>query len=129
MDYELDERLTQAQIAWFSSVRPDDSPHTVPVWFVHDEDSIWVASSPSSRKIANVSRNDRVAIAIDGSAPRTLAAQTKVELLDDPEEHPGIVASYARKYSGYDLTDHSVAGPLVLMRLTITRWLLDGSVQ
>lgn len=129
MDHELDERLTQAQIAWFSSVRPDGSPHTVPVWFVHDEDCIWVASSPSSRKVANVSRNDRVAIAVDGSAPRTLVAQTRVDLLDDPEEHPGIVADYARKYSGYDITDHSVAGQLVLMRLTITRWLLDGSVQ
>lgn len=129
MDHELDERLTQAQIAWFSSVRPDGSPHTVPVWFVHDEDSIWVASSPSSRKVANVNRNDRVAIAIDGSTPRTLVAQTRVDLLDDPEEHLSIVARYARKYSGYDITDHSVAGQLVLMRLTITRWLLDGSVQ
>ncbi|WP_298457615.1 pyridoxamine 5'-phosphate oxidase family protein [uncultured Cellulomonas sp.] len=129
MHHDLDERLTHAQIAWFSSVRPDGSPHTVPVWFIHDDESIWVASAPSSRKVANVSRNDRVAIAIDGSAPRTLVAQTSVELIDDPEEHPSIVAGYARKYSGYDLTDHSVAGPLVLMRLTITRWLLDGSAQ
>jgi PPOX class probable F420-dependent enzyme len=129
MDHELDERLTDAQIAWFSSVRPNGSPHTVPVWFVHDEDSIWVAGSPTSRRARNVRANDQVSIAVDGSAPYSLVAEARAEIIDDPSKHPHAVASYALKYSGFDITDESVAGPLVLMRLTIDRWLLDGSVQ
>jgi nitroimidazol reductase NimA-like FMN-containing flavoprotein (pyridoxamine 5'-phosphate oxidase superfamily) len=129
MDEEIRERLARAQIARFSSVRPDNSPHTVPVWFIHDEDSIWVTSSASSRKVANVRLNDQVTIAIDGSAPHSLVVQTRAEIIDDMSEHPGAVASFARKFSGFDITDESIAGPLVLMRLTITRWLLDGSAQ
>jgi hypothetical protein len=128
MDEEIRERLSRAKIAWFSSVRPDNSPHTVPVWFTHDEDTIWVASSASSRKVANVTLNDQVTIAIDGSAPHSLVAQTRAEI-DDMSQHPGAVAGFARKYNGFDITDESSTGPLVLIRLTITRWLLDGSAQ
>ncbi|MEU0239500.1 pyridoxamine 5'-phosphate oxidase family protein [Nocardiopsis sp. NPDC006198] len=129
VDEETTERLARARIAWFSSVRPDNSPHTVPVWFVHDEDSIWVTSSVSSRKVANVRLNDRVTVAIDGSAPHSLVAQTRAEIIDDMSEHPGVVAGFARKFGGFDITDESIAGPLVLLRLTVTRWLLDGSAQ
>jgi nitroimidazol reductase NimA-like FMN-containing flavoprotein (pyridoxamine 5'-phosphate oxidase superfamily) len=129
MDEQIRQRLARAQIAWFTSVRPDNSPHTVPVWFTHDEDSIWVTSSASSRKVANVRLNDQVTIAIDGSAPHSLVAQTRAEIIDDMSEHPGAIASFARKFNGFDITDESTAGPLVLMRLTITRWLLDGSAQ
>ena len=42
---EIGERLALARTAWYSSVRPDGSPHTVPVWFMHDEVCLWVASS------------------------------------------------------------------------------------
>ena len=73
-------RLAVARIAWFSSVRPDGSPHTVPVWFAHDRDYLWVASPASSRKVANVRHNDRVTLAVDGSAPQSLVAMARAEL-------------------------------------------------
>jgi nitroimidazol reductase NimA-like FMN-containing flavoprotein (pyridoxamine 5'-phosphate oxidase superfamily) len=123
------ERLARAQLAWFSSVLPDHAPHTVPVWFVHDETCLWVASPSSSRKVMNVRLNDRVSLAIDGSAPRSLVALTRAEIVDEVSEYPGVVESFARKYGGFDITVESVGGPLVLLRLTITRWLLDGSTQ
>jgi nitroimidazol reductase NimA-like FMN-containing flavoprotein (pyridoxamine 5'-phosphate oxidase superfamily) len=123
----LSERLTQTPIAWFTSVGPDHAPHTVPVWFVHNEADVWVASSPTSRKVANVRSNDQVSMAIDGSDPRPLVALARAEVLDDPAEHPGVAADYARKYRGFDVTTQSLSAPLVLMRLSITRWLLDGS--
>jgi hypothetical protein len=125
---EVGRRLESAPIAWFSSVRPDHSPHTVPVWFVHDNTHLWVASSSTSRKVVNVRSNPQVALAIDGSAPRTLVAQARAETLD-VVEHPYVVAGFAEKYHGFDITAESVARSLVLMRLTITRWLLDGSPQ
>ena len=50
----MDEQLAAARIVWLSSVRPDGSSHTVPVWFVHDVSGSWAASSPSRHKIANM---------------------------------------------------------------------------
>jgi PPOX class probable F420-dependent enzyme len=130
IDPQASARLGRAQIVWFTSVRPDNSPHTVPVWFVHDDDdSLWVASGTSARKVANVRHNDQVSIAVDGSAPQTLVAQTRAEIVDEIAQYPDVVESFARKYHGFDITDDSNDGPLVLMRLTITRWLLDGSTQ
>ncbi|MEV0900890.1 pyridoxamine 5'-phosphate oxidase family protein [Actinoplanes sp. NPDC049802] len=129
IDGEIRERLALAQTAWFTSVRPDRSPHTVPVWFVHDEADLWVASSPSSRKVANVRSNDQVSLAIDGSGGEPLVAQARVDILDELPQYPGVVASFARKYGGFDITTESYSGPLVLLRLSITRWLLDGSAQ
>ncbi|BAL88527.1 putative pyridoxamine 5'-phosphate oxidase-related protein [Actinoplanes missouriensis 431] len=129
IDGEIGERLALAQTAWFTSVRPDRSPHTVPVWFVHDEAGLWVASSPSSRKIANVRLNDQVSLAVDGSGGEPLVALAGADILDDVPDHPRVVANFARKYGGFDITTESYSGPLVLLRLTITRWLLEGSAQ
>jgi nitroimidazol reductase NimA-like FMN-containing flavoprotein (pyridoxamine 5'-phosphate oxidase superfamily) len=122
-------RLSSARIAWFSTVRTDGSPHTVPVWFVHDEDNLWVASPASSRKIANVRQNDRVTLAVDGSAPESLVAMGRAEIIETFDDRWFATGAFARKYDGFDITAVSVAGPLVLMRIVITRWLLDGSPQ
>jgi nitroimidazol reductase NimA-like FMN-containing flavoprotein (pyridoxamine 5'-phosphate oxidase superfamily) len=130
IDDEVSEQLAFTQTAWFSSVRPDHSPHTVPVWFVHDRTHLWVASSPSSRKVANVRHNDQVSLALDGSAAHApYVALARAEIVADLTGQPDVVAAIARKYGGYDVSAGSGTGPLVLMRLTITRWLLDGSVQ
>jgi PPOX class probable F420-dependent enzyme len=129
IDHSIGARLDRARIAWFTSVRPDHSPHTVPVWFVHDGTELWVASSPTSRKVKNVRGNDRVSVAIDSSAPNSLVAQARAEILDELDALPEIVEAFATKYDGFDITDTYGSGPLVLMRLSIMRWLLDGSPQ
>jgi hypothetical protein len=58
-----------------------------------------------------------------------LVALTRAEILDDVSTRPAVVSSFARKYGGFDITAKSFGGHLVLMRLVITRWLLDGSHQ
>ncbi len=108
-------------------MRPDGSPHTVPVWFGHDESGFWVASSPTSRKFANMTQNDQVSLAIDGSAATPLVAQARAEVVGDPAQQPRVVTAFARKYGGFDITAESYAGSPVLLRLVFSRWLLDAS--
>jgi nitroimidazol reductase NimA-like FMN-containing flavoprotein (pyridoxamine 5'-phosphate oxidase superfamily) len=129
IDHRIGTRLDRARIAWLTSVRPDHSPHTVPVWFVRNDNDVWVASSPTSRKVMNLRGNDRISVAIDGSTPNTLVAQARAEILDDLDSLPEIAEAFAAKYDGFDITNAYGSGPLVLMRLGITRWLLDGSPQ
>ena len=127
IDDYTDEQLATGRIAWLSTVHPDGSPHTVPVRYVHDGSGFWIASSPTSRKVTNIQLNDQVSVAIDGSAAAPLVAQARAEVVGDPAQHPDAVTAFARKYGGFDITAESYAGRPVLVRLTIGRWLLDGS--
>jgi general stress protein 26 len=43
----------------------DGSPHVVPLWFVWQEDAIFVSTRQDGRTWANVARDPRVAITID----------------------------------------------------------------
>jgi PPOX class probable F420-dependent enzyme len=54
--------LPSAAVATTSA---DGSPHVVPLWFVWQEDAIFVSTRQGGRTWANVARDPRVAITID----------------------------------------------------------------
>ena len=54
--------LPSAAVATTSA---DGSPHVVPLWFVWQEDAIFVSTRQDGRTWANVARDPRVAITID----------------------------------------------------------------
>jgi general stress protein 26 len=54
--------LPSAAVATTSA---DGSPHVVPLWFVWQEDAIFVSTRQEGRTWANVARDPRVAITID----------------------------------------------------------------
>ena len=54
--------LPSAAVATTST---DGSPHVVPLWFVWQEDAIFVSTRQDGRTWANVARDPRVAITID----------------------------------------------------------------
>lgn len=48
-------RLRESLIGWFTSVRPNGQPDSVPVGFlVEDDDTILVYSQPGKRKLRNI---------------------------------------------------------------------------
>jgi PPOX class probable F420-dependent enzyme len=51
-------------VIWLSTVRPDGTPHLVPIWFSWDGQSILIASKPHARKVANLRANPRVMLAL-----------------------------------------------------------------
>ena len=51
-------------VVWLSTVRPDGSPHLVPIWFSWDGKSLLIASKPHARKIANIRTNPKVMLAL-----------------------------------------------------------------
>lgn len=62
----VEARLKANLIAWLTTVRPDGQPVSVPVWFVHrDDGTIVVYSQPGAPKLANIERNDKVALGLD----------------------------------------------------------------
>jgi PPOX class probable F420-dependent enzyme len=66
-DAHIDRRLRNDHIIWFSTVRRNGRPHTVPVWFLWDGATVLVFSQPDTQKIRNLRNNPNVSLAIDGT--------------------------------------------------------------
>lgn len=67
---ELIQKLQAAKIIWFASVRPENRPHMVPLWFVWQDDRFFISIGPNSSKARNISANPNVVVALeDGADP------------------------------------------------------------
>jgi PPOX class probable F420-dependent enzyme len=60
----IDRMLHSESVVWLSSVSPDGAPHLVPIWFSWDGDTIFIASKPHAKKVANLRRNPSVMLAL-----------------------------------------------------------------
>jgi PPOX class probable F420-dependent enzyme len=93
-------RLLDAEpVVWLSTVRPDGTPHLVPIWFSWDGESILIASKPHARKVANLRENPRVMLALgepDDDFDVGLL-EGIAEVLDGPAAQ-SLPASHLRKY-------------------------------
>lgn len=89
------EFLTERHLATMTTLRPDGSPHVVPVGFTFEAATrtVRIITSGTSRKVANVRRGSRVVVAqVDGR--RWLALEGEGRVLETPEE----VAEGERRY-------------------------------
>ncbi|MDX1994446.1 MAG: TIGR03667 family PPOX class F420-dependent oxidoreductase [bacterium] len=59
---EFLERINEAYYVWFATVREDGMPQPTPVWFVYENDSFLIYSSPKAQKVKNVQQNGKVAL-------------------------------------------------------------------
>jgi nitroimidazol reductase NimA-like FMN-containing flavoprotein (pyridoxamine 5'-phosphate oxidase superfamily) len=61
---EIEERIGGATLSAFLATSVDDRPHVAPVWYLYEDDHLYFFTQ--GRKLANVERNERVALAIEG---------------------------------------------------------------
>ncbi|SKA96442.1 Pyridoxamine 5'-phosphate oxidase [Agreia bicolorata] len=116
-----------ASCLWITTLRADGSPHTTPVWFVLVENTFWIASAATNVKVRNVIADDRVSLAIDGTAPNPHVAQGRVVVHRELDAFAAVVSLFAQKYNGWNVLDETVDGPRVLLQISVERWLLGGS--
>src|SRR5688572_22147042 len=87
----------------FTTLMPDGSPQTTPVWVDYRDDEIWVNSALGRQKDKNVRRDPRVAIAvIDPDDPyRYVEVRGSVREItqDGADAH---IDKMAKKYLGQD---------------------------
>lgn len=87
----------------FTTLMPDGSPQTTPVWVDYQGDEIWVNSALGRQKDRNVRRDPRVAVTvIDPDNPyRYVEVRGRVKeiTLNGADAH---IDSMAKKYLGQD---------------------------
>ena len=100
LDPQIERRLQTEQNLWLATVRPDDTPHLVPIWFVWAAGKIYLCTGADSVKVRNLTLNPQVAIALeDGSQPIVIEGRAQlIELVD-----AAVVAEFQRKYD-WDIT-------------------------
>ncbi len=63
---EVIERLRNERIGWLTTVAPDGTPQTSPIWFLWDGESILIYSLESART-RNITDHPRVSLHLDGN--------------------------------------------------------------
>ena len=98
---------------WLTTLRRDGSPRTSRVWFVEHSEAIWVATSESNRKVADLARDARFTFAVEGRHGATSGHADIVSI----ESQPTVTRLFAEQYGGWDAADPSQYGPRLLIRL------------
>jgi nitroimidazol reductase NimA-like FMN-containing flavoprotein (pyridoxamine 5'-phosphate oxidase superfamily) len=66
---ELMAFLNEAPIARSSSINPDGTIHSAPVYFKYDNGDILIGTQEVTRKVRNTKQNPKVTVLIDNQAP------------------------------------------------------------
>ena len=120
----LAERLGSERNVWLTTVRPDGSPHTTPIWFVWVEGAFWVCTTGDSVKARNVGREPRVAVALeDGNRPVVAEGVARRHSRPYP---PTVAAAFVAKFDWDIGVDDDDGHYNVLLQIAVTRWLLGG---
>lgn len=125
----IDRLLRSEPVVWMSTVRPDGSPHLIPIWFSWDGEAIIVASKPDAQKVRNVRTNPVVMLAL-GQPEEDFDVgllEGRAELLDVPAADV-LPATHMTKYrapmAAIGLTpDEFLATYTQIIRIVPTRYL------
>jgi PPOX class probable F420-dependent enzyme len=125
----LDRLLRSEPVVWLSTVRPDGTPHLIPIWFSWDGDALLIASKPAAQKVRNIRANPVVMLAL-GKPDEDFDVgllEGRAELLDAPSSEL-LPASHLAKYrapmSAIGLTsDEFLATYTQVIRIVPTRYL------
>jgi PPOX class probable F420-dependent enzyme len=111
--------LREKQIALVTTLMPDGSPQTTPVWIDTDGEHILFNTARGRIKTGNLERDPRVSVAVVDSArpqERWLSARGKAELVEEGAvDH---IHTLARKYLGSDYPWLQPGEQRVIVRIT-----------
>ena len=93
-------RLETDVVAWLTTVSAAGTPQPVPVWFLWDGESFLLYSRPGQAKLANIARNARVSLNLDGDGSGGDIVVVTGEARVDPDAPPADrVEAYVAKYA------------------------------
>ncbi len=93
-----EERLVAARNYWVATVRPDGSPHAMPVWGLWHEDAFYFSSAPDSRKAKNLAGNPAVTVHLE-SGDEVVVVEGTAGYASDEDLLRRLGEDYSSKYS------------------------------
>lgn len=106
---EIEQFLSQPNIAVVATVEADGRPHVVPTWYDYDGREIVLHMSQRSRRYRNMRGNDRVAICVDTRTPPYAAVvvhgRARTEVGTDDERSRRMAIHYLGEKAGAGYAD------------------------
>jgi nitroimidazol reductase NimA-like FMN-containing flavoprotein (pyridoxamine 5'-phosphate oxidase superfamily) len=97
-----EERLRRSHNYYVMTVRPDATPHAMPVWGIWVDDRFYFSTGAKSRKAQNLDANPSCVICTERSAEAVIVEGTASKLADAARLE-AIAPHYARKYKTFTL--------------------------
>jgi PPOX class probable F420-dependent enzyme len=116
LDPKVNALLSRPNFAHLSTLMPDGSPNTTPVWIGMRDDRIVIGSGESSLKVRNLRRDPRLSLSVIDFHDPYEEVQIRgrvVEFRDDSKFE--IVDEITRKYIGKDFPWRDPAGRVALI--------------
>ncbi len=111
-------RLKVEKNIWLASVRPDLKPHLVPIWFIWEDNELFICIYSGSVKFLNISHNALVSLSLEnGSSP--VICEGVSERIERPWPEK-IVRQFKEKYDWDIETDKEYDE---LIRISPKKWL------
>ena len=101
-DPETERRLQTEQNLWLATVRPNGTPHLVPIWFVWVAGKIYLCTEADSVKVRNLRHNPQVSIALENGA-QPVVMEGRAQLTGRPPA--AVIDKFQRKYDWNIETD------------------------
>lgn len=106
------ERLEKSHNYWISTVRPDDSPHTMIVWGLWLDWAFHFSTGGESRKARNLKANPRCVVCSE-KANEAVVVEGVVEVSNDLKLRKRFAGLYQKKYK-WDMS--TFADPVYILR-------------
>jgi nitroimidazol reductase NimA-like FMN-containing flavoprotein (pyridoxamine 5'-phosphate oxidase superfamily) len=97
-----EERLRESHNYYVMTVRPDATPHAMPVWGIWVDDRFYFSTGAKSVKARNLAANAACVICTEKSAEAVVIEGT-ASPMNDPARLNAIAPHYARKYKSFTL--------------------------
>lgn len=106
-------RLRACRTYWFVSVRPDGTPHAMPLWGVWVDDAFYFSTGGQSRKARNLKHNAHCVVCTD-RGEEAVVVEGRARKVTDKKLFARIARPYGRKYKPWKLDPE--LGPLFEVR-------------
>ena len=97
-----EERLRRSHNYYVMTVRPDATPHAMPVWGIWVDSRFYFSTGAKSRKAQNLAANPSCVVCTEKSAEAVVVEGTAAAI-DSPERIAELSPHYAKKYKGFTL--------------------------
>ncbi len=86
-DQEMIDFLSESNLARIATVKPSGAPHVSPVWYLWENNQLFIAIPRNSVKTRNIKKNNKVAVTIDSNiGPKGIIIEGTAELEELGEE-------------------------------------------
>jgi len=123
--------LQERRIASVAAIDGDGMPHLTAVWFLYEDEYIYLAIPSSSAKAKNLVNNKRIAVMVDARFSYEQSGITAIgeaEIVSGEEAVP-IVRRLHQKYLTSEALEDTLVGPAfaamddIAVRLKPTKWI------